>query len=77
MNGISESRAISIVKVFHDISTLYSAYLSDQYSNEEKETLIDDIQVVNMSKSSKKKLGGILSAKIYKFFTSDDPTLIV
>ena len=77
MNGISESRAISIVKVFPDISTLYNVYLSDQYSNEEKETLIDDIQVVNMSKSSKKKLGGILSTKIYKFFTSEDPNLII
>lgn len=77
MNGISEARAISIVRTFPDIATLYSVYLSEQFSDEEKETLMDDIQVENMSKSSTKNLGGIMSSKIYKFFTSEEPTLII
>ena len=62
--GISERIAIAIVKEYPRLDLLYKIYLSDEYDEEEKENLLENIQVGN------KRLGPTLSGKIYKFFTA-------
>ena len=67
--GISERIAIAIVKEYPKLDLLYNMYLSDEYDEKEKESLLENIQIGN------KRLGPALSAKIYKFFTADKPDI--
>ena len=67
--GISERIAIAIVKEYPRLDLLYNIYLSDEYDDEEKENLLENIQVGN------KRLGPALSNKIYKFFTAEKPDI--
>lgn len=65
--GVSERIAIAIVKEYPRLDLLYNVYLSEEYDEEEKENLLENIQVGN------KRLGHALSSKIYKFFTAEKP----
>ena len=67
--GISERIAIAIVKEYPRLDELYKIYLSDEYDENEKENLLENIQVGN------KRLGPALSNKIYKFFTAEKPDI--
>jgi hypothetical protein len=67
--GISERIAIAIVKEYPKLDLLYNIYLSNEYDEKEKESLLENIQIGN------KRLGPALSAKIYKFFTADKPDI--
>ena len=67
--GVSERIAIAIVKEYPKLDLLYNIYLSDEYDDEEKENLLENIQVGN------KRLGHALSSKIYKFFTAEKPDI--
>ena len=67
--GISERIAIAIVKEYPRLDSLYEIYLSDEYDENEKENLLENIQV------GTKRLGPALSGKIYKFFTADKPDI--
>jgi hypothetical protein len=52
-------------------------YLSDEYSESEKENLLKNIEVINKTKNKVTKIGPSLSIKIYNFFKASDPNLIV
>ena len=67
--GVSERIAIAIVKEYPRLDLLYNVYLSEEYDEEEKENLLENIQVGN------KRLGHALSSKIYKFFTAEKPDI--
>jgi len=67
--GVSERIAIAIVKEYPRLELLYNVYLSEEYDEEEKENLLENIQVGN------KRLGHALSSKIYKFFTAEKPDI--
>jgi hypothetical protein len=67
--GVSERIAIAIVKEYPRLDLLYNVYLSEEYDEEEKENLLENIQVGN------KRLGPALSNKIYKFFTAEKPDI--
>lgn len=77
INGVSEMKAIAIVKDFSNIKSLYDIYLSDQYLQREKEYLLECIEVVNKAKNKNQKIGKALSSKIYNYFTSNNPDLII
>ncbi len=70
--GISERIAIAIVKIYPRLDMLYNIYLSDEYDENEKENLLENIQVVGPNGGSK-RLGPAMSNKIYKFFMADNP----
>ena len=70
--GISERIAIAIVKIYPRLDMLYDIYLSDEYDENEKENLLENIQVVGPNGGSK-RLGPAMSNKIYKFFMADNP----
>ena len=70
--GISERIAIAIVKIYPRLDMLYNIYLSDEYDENEKENLLENIQVVGPNGGSK-RLGPAMSNKIYKFFMADSP----
>ena len=67
--GVSERIAIAIVKEYPRLDLLYNVYLSEEYDEEEKENLLENIQVGN------KRLGHALSSKIYKFFMAEKPDI--
>ena len=67
--GISERIAIAIVKEYPRLDSLYNIYLSEEYDEEEKENLLENIKIGN------KRLGPALSNKIYKFFTAEKPDI--
>ena len=70
--GISERIAIAIVKKYPTIDKLYNIYLSNEYDENEKENLLENIQVVGANGSTK-RVGPSISNKIYKFFMADNP----
>ncbi len=74
--GISERIAIAIVKIYPRLDMLYNIYLSDEYDENEKENLLENIQVVGPNGGSK-RLGPAMSNKIYKFFMADNPEVKV
>lgn len=75
--GVSERKAISVVKNYPTLSSLMSIYNSNQYNDNEKENLLRDVEIFDKSKNTTKRLGGALSAKIYKCFYSDNPDTII
>jgi len=75
--GISEKKAISIVKNYPTIKSLMEIYDSSEYNEKEKENFLADSQIEDKSKNNTKKLGFALSAKIYKYFYSMDPMTII
>lgn len=77
INGVSEIKAISIVKAYPTLSSLYDIYLSDQYSKEEKEHLLDGVEIQNKAKGSVKKIGFAQSSKIFKYYSAEDPNIII
>ena len=70
--GISERIAIAIVKKYPRLDMLYNIYLSDEYDDNEKENLLENIQVIGANGNTK-RIGPALSTKIYKFFMADNP----
>ena len=70
--GISERIAIAIVKEYPRLDMLYDIYLSDEYDENEKENLLENIQVVGPNGGTK-RVGPAMSNKIYKFFMADNP----
>ena len=72
--GISERIAIAIVKEYPRLDMLYDIYLSDEYDENEKENLLENIQVVGPNGGTK-RVGPAMSNKIYKFFMADNPEL--
>ena len=70
--GISERIAISIVKQYPRLDMLYNIYLSDEYDEKEKENLLENIQLVGPNGGTK-RLGPVMSNKIYKFFMAEKP----
>jgi hypothetical protein len=75
--GISEKKAIAIVKSYPTLKNLMKIYSSCEYNLKEKENFLADIEIADKSKNSSKKLGNALSQKIYKFFYSSDPETII
>jgi hypothetical protein len=75
--GISEKKAISIVKIYPTLKSLMEIYHSNEYNEKEKENFLADVQIEDKSKNSSKKLGIALSAKVYKCFYSADPVTII
>jgi len=75
--GVSERKAISISKQYNNIKSLMLSYLSDEYSESEKENLLKNIEVINKTKNKVTKIGPSLSSKIYNFFKATDPNLII
>ena len=70
--GISERIAIAIVKKYPTLDSLYKIYLSEEYDENEKENLLENIQVAGANGGTK-RLGSALSNKVYKFFMADNP----
>lgn len=70
--GLSEKIAIAIVKEYPRLEMLYDIYLSDEYDEEDKKSLLENIQIVGNNGKSK-RIGPAISHKIYKFFTSIEP----
>ena len=70
--GISERIAIAIVKKYPTLDSLYKIYLSEEYDENEKENLLENIQVAGANGGTK-RLGPALSNKVYKFFMADNP----
>ena len=77
INGISEIKAISIVKQYPTLNSLYEIYLSEQYTEKEKKSLLENIEIENKAKGTIKKIGKALSEKIYKYYMNEDPNLII
>lgn len=75
--GISEIKAISIVKQYPTFNSLMAIYDSHEYTENEKENILRDVEIENKTKNTKKRLGNALSAKIYKMFYSNDPNIII
>ena len=75
INGISEIKAVSIVKNYPSLKDLYNFYLSEEYNENEKENLLTDIKVEYKSKENTKKIGQVLSKRIYDYYMSDNPDL--
>ena len=75
--GISETKAIAIAKVFGSFSSLMEVYTSDQFSEKEKQNYLVDTEIHNKQKNTVKKLGPAISQKVYKFYSSVDPSVII
>jgi hypothetical protein len=75
--GISERKAIAVVKVYPYLSELMRVYCSEEYTEHEKENLLKDMEVEDHAKNTVKRLGGVLSSKIYKTFNTNNPNLII
>jgi len=73
INGISEIKAVSIVKVYPTLKDLYEFYLSDEYNENEKENLLTDIEVEYKSKNNIKKIGQTLSKRVYDYYMAENP----
>lgn len=70
--GISEMKAISIVKMYPTFKSLIDVYESDEFSESEKEKFLKDIEIVSANNSTKKRIGEAVSSKVYKYFTSQE-----
>ena len=77
INGISEMKAIAIVKEYPTLSSLYDIYLSDQYNENEKKSLLENIEIENKAKGTIKKIGKVLSEKIYKYYINKESNCII
>ena len=75
--GVSERKAISVVKVYPYLINLMEFYISEEYNEMEKENLLKDLEVSDKSKNTVKILGQALSSKIYRTFSSSDPSIVI
>ena len=75
--GISEKKALSIVKNYPTLKSLMEIYSSSEYNEKEKENFLADSKIEDKSKNNTKKLGYALSSKIFKYFYSLDPMIII
>lgn len=75
--GISEDKAISIVKAYPTLKSLMKAY--ENCENEsQKESLLKNIQIFyKLDESKSKNLGIKISNRVYKIFTCNDEKKIV
>jgi len=70
--GISEMKAIAIVRMYPTFKSLIEIYESDEFIEAEKERFLRDVEVVNNAKNSRKRLGDVVSSKVYKYFCGKD-----
>lgn len=70
--GVSELKAIAIVKEYPTFRSLIEIYESDQYTDYEKEKFLKEIDINNSVKNTKKRIGDIISSKIFKYFSTKD-----
>jgi len=75
ISGITEYKAIAIVKKYPTITSLMNSYLECNDSKS-KENMLADI-IVDTESDNNKKLGKSLSNKIYRIFTVIDPNELV
>jgi hypothetical protein len=75
--GVSERKAISVVKAFPTLQSLMEIYDSTEFNEKEKESYLKDVEIVNKTNNTTKKLGKVLSAKIYKVFNELDPDYVI
>jgi hypothetical protein len=75
--GVSERKAISVVLTYPYLSNLMEIYLSSEFNEIEKENLLNDLEINDKSKNTVKKLGHVISSKIYRTFASTDPSIVI
>jgi hypothetical protein len=75
--GVSENKAIAIVKIYPSFVSLMNTYMSYGYSDKEKEGILKDIEIPNKEKNKTSRLGQALSSKIYRVFNSGDPNIVI
>ena len=67
-----------IVYMAHDLKTPLTSvigYLT--LIQEEKEHLLDGVEIQNKAKGSVKKIGFAQSSKIFKYYSAEDPNIII
>jgi len=70
--GISEMKAIGIVKMYPTFKSLIEIYESNEFTELEKERFLRDIEINSSGKNTKKRIGDAVSSKVYKFFTAKE-----
>jgi len=69
--GISEKKAIAIVKMYPTFKSLIEVYESEEFTELEKEKFLKDITIIGNANSSK-RIGEAVSSKVYKYFTEKE-----
>ena len=77
IDGISEPKAIAIVKCYPMLSKLYDVYLSDQFTEEEKMELLENCVVDYKDNGTTKKLGKAISLKVYQYYCANSENDII
>jgi len=72
--GMSEMKAIAIVRMYPTFKSLIDIYESDDFTENEKGLFLRDVEVLNNAKNSRKRLGDVVSIKVYKYFLGKDLT---
>lgn len=68
--GISEKKALSVVKIYPDFKSLIEVYESSELNDSEKEKLLKDI--TPSTGNSSKRLGEVISSRIYRYYMNKE-----
>uniref|UniRef100_A0A6C0E5S5 ERCC4 domain-containing protein n=1 Tax=viral metagenome TaxID=1070528 RepID=A0A6C0E5S5_9ZZZZ len=69
--GVSVSIATLIIKQYNSISNLVINYMNKDKEEKEKELMLSNLEV-NTSTGKKRKLGPIISKRVYQYLTNQD-----
>ncbi len=83
ISGVSERKALAIVKVYPRVVDLMRIYDSSELNVSEKESLLKMVEICDKkvlglgTKSGIKYIGQAISAKVYKFFSAEDKSVVI
>jgi hypothetical protein len=75
--GVSENKAIGLAKVFPTLRILMEFMTNPQVSEKEKKERLKNIEVQLTIGDKSKKLGKVLSNKIYTMLLAADPSIVI
>jgi hypothetical protein len=73
--GVSENKAIGLVKVYPTLKTLMEMFLDPKIAEKDKLASLRDIEVSHSMGDKNKKMGKVLAERIFKVLMSVDPKI--
>ena len=76
--GVSENKAVAIVKHFETVGNLIEAFADDKKTEKERKAALADVVVPSMHLGGKpSKVGKAVAERVFFYFMSVDPKLMI